>query len=122
MIYVYTALTALILATGQTYWKKAALGFSMLKGAGRSLPQSILGTIFSLNFVVGAFLYITATVVYLWLFSKYPFSIVQITMISFGLILSTAISLIIFKENLTLLNFVGVGVIIIGVFLVAWRV
>lgn len=117
MVYFLTLVTSFLLATGQTFWKKAALSFPENQKT-YPLLKAVALVIFSPKFLIGALLYVMATLIYLWLFSKYPFYIVQISMVSFSVILSVLISYFIFKEQLSPLNYFGVLLIIIGIILV----
>lgn len=120
MIYLLTFITALIMASGQTFWKKAAVSYSLLISSGNSM-DALLKTLLSLNFIFGAFLYVCATMVYLWLMSRYPFFVVQISMVAFSIILALFIASIIFREHVSLINYFGVLLVISGIFFVVWK-
>lgn len=119
MLYVIAAFTALLLATGQSLWKKAAGGFSSFSMS--SLLPSLAKIFLSPYFLIGAVLYVTATAIYVWLFSKYSFSAVQISLVSFSIIFTLFISNLFFKEHLELINYIGVPILLIGVLLITWR-
>jgi drug/metabolite transporter (DMT)-like permease len=120
MLYLMTIVTAFLLSVGQALWKSAALGFSALQKE-NTLIGAILKVMFSVKFIAGALVYLIATLIYLWLFSKYPFSAVQITLISASLVLSVVISRFIFKETLNPINYLGIVIILLGVFLATKR-
>jgi drug/metabolite transporter (DMT)-like permease len=121
MLYIQTIITALLLAAGQSLWKMAALKFPIYQNEGLSLFVSGFKTLFSVYFISGAFLYILATLIYLWLFSKYPFYAVQVSLVSFSIIFSLIISRFIFKESVALINYFGIVLVLIGVILVIWK-
>jgi drug/metabolite transporter (DMT)-like permease len=114
MLYLLTLITAALLAAGQALWKSAAIALPALQ-KNNSIFQAIIKVLLSAKFIAGAFLYVVATLIYLWLFSKFPFSAVQITLISASLALAVLISHFIFKENLYLINYLGVLIILVGV-------
>ncbi|MEI6266714.1 MAG: hypothetical protein WCP14_02390 [bacterium] len=119
MLYLLTIFTAALLATGQMFWKKAAVTYPTLIADHLSPTSAALRVIFSTKFFIGAFLYVVATLIYLWLFSKYPYYIVQTTLMVTSLVLTAAISVFIFKEELSLINLLGISIILFGVFLVS---
>ncbi|HBG81386.1 TPA: hypothetical protein DDW69_00940 [candidate division CPR2 bacterium] len=119
MQYLLSAITALLLAIGQSLWKLSAAAFN--NQGDESLIKAISKVIFTPNFIIGAFLYIVATMLYLWLFSKYPFYAVQILLVSFSLIFSLLVSNFIFKEQINLVNYLGIPLILIGAVLVIWQ-
>lgn len=119
MLYLFTVLTALLLAVGQMFWKKAAVTYPELISNNVSSGSAAFQVIFSSKFFVGAFLYVVATLLYLWLFSRYPYYIVQTTLLVTSLVLTAMFSVLIFKEELTPLNLLGIAVILLGVFLVS---
>jgi len=121
MLYIETIITALLLAAGQSLWKMAALKFPIYQNEGLSLFVSGFKTLFSVYFISGAFLYVLATLIYLWLFSKYPFYTVQVSLVSFSIIFSLIISRFIFKESVSLINYFGIVLVLIGVFFVVWK-
>lgn len=120
MLYIFLFITALLLASGQSLWKKAAINFPIYLKNNTPLIPAIFKVIFSKFFIIGAFLYIIATLIYLWLFSKYPFYTVQISLVAFVIILSLIISNIIFKESINTINYIGVSLVLIGIILVTW--
>lgn len=121
MLYFLTAITGLMLSAAQSLWKTSAVNFPRLTASGMSTVNAAIQVFFSLKFISGALLYVLATLLYVWLFSKYPFYAVQISLVSFSIIFSLIISNVIFKENLQLMNYLGIPLILIGVSLVVWK-
>jgi drug/metabolite transporter (DMT)-like permease len=117
MIYILTAITALLLVSGQSLWKMAANNLDKSSPLIHSLSKVLLTP----QFIVGAFLYALATLIYLWLFSKYNYSVVQLSLIAFSVILSSLIAVLFFKEHFSIINVVGVFVLIAGIMLVTWK-
>jgi drug/metabolite transporter (DMT)-like permease len=117
MIYILTAITALLLVSGQSLWKMAASNLDK----GSPLVQSLFKVLFTPQFLMGAFLYIIATLIYVWLFSKYNYSVVQLSLISFSILLSSAIAILFFKETFSIINYIGVIILIAGLILATWK-
>ncbi len=122
VLYIYTVITALLLVTGQSLWKTAAGSYNVYLKNGASLFKALVMVLFSGKFLIGVAVYIIATFFYLWLFSRYHFYTVQVTLISFSIIFSLFVSYLIFKESMSIINYWGVILIIVGVFLVTWKI
>jgi drug/metabolite transporter (DMT)-like permease len=115
-MYFYVFIVAIFLATAQTLWKIAGNNYASLAKDFSSLA-AILKTAFSPQFIAGAILYVVATAIYVWLFSRYTFFAVQVTLISTSVILAALISYFFFKENPSPINIFGLVVIIVGIVL-----
>ncbi|PIP31067.1 hypothetical protein COX25_01360 [bacterium (Candidatus Howlettbacteria) CG23_combo_of_CG06-09_8_20_14_all_37_9] len=121
MLYIFSAITALLLATAQSLWKTSTNNFPEYTKNGLTLFQAAIKVLFSLHFISGAFLYIIATLIYLWMFSNYSFYAVQISIVSFAIIFSFLISHFVFKETANLTNYLGIPLILLGVLLIIWK-
>jgi drug/metabolite transporter (DMT)-like permease len=112
-------LTALLLVIGQSLWKVASKAFLVFKG--KSLFTVLFKLILSWQFILGGVFYVVATLLYVYLFSKFPYFAVQLTLVSFSIIFSLLVSTYVFKEGLGLINYIGAFIIILGVVLVTWK-
>jgi drug/metabolite transporter (DMT)-like permease len=121
MVFIYTAITAILLSLGQALWKIAALKFPLHQKDGLSSFEATTKVLLSYHFILGAIIYVLATLLYLWLFSKYPFFIVQITLVSFAIVFSLTIATLLFRENISLINLIGIPLIILGALLATWK-
>lgn len=121
MLYLLTLVAAVVLAGGQALWKTAAVGYPKLITEGIPTFRAAITVLLSPSFIFGAILYVIATLIYLWLFSKYPYYQVQIILVSFSILASLMISRFIFKETFNLVNLVGMLLIIAGAALVTWK-
>lgn len=117
ILYLFSAITALLLVCGQSLWKLAANNLD--KSA--PLIPSLLKVLFTVQFIGGAILYVIATLAYVWMFSKYQYSSVQLSLISFSIILSSLMAILFFKEHFLPINFLGIAILILGLFLVTWK-
>lgn len=117
MIYIYSFITSLIIITAQILWKKASSsgGPIELSNINKDL---LIDLFFSTYFIVGTLLYVVGVFLFVWLLSKYQFSTVQITITSLTIVLGLIVAGVIFKEEINILDMVGVILIVLGIFLV----
>lgn len=116
MFYIYTLIAAVLLVAAQSFWKNASSSL----GVSLSL-KTLYSLIVTPSFLVGALLYVLATLIYIWLFSKYPYFSVQITLITFSVIFTLLVARLVFKEDLILINYLGVPLLVLGVVLATWK-
>ncbi len=115
-----TVFTTILIASAQVLWK-----IGLEKIGGFYLPtQNIFANFFriaiSFYIILGLFLYVIATIVFLFLINKYPISlIVPLSSISF--IFTMIAGIIVFKEQVNLTNWAGAIVILIGVYLITYK-
>ncbi|MCM3272401.1 hypothetical protein [Paenibacillus elgii] len=102
----------LLLVLGQTIWKIGVSKVSL------NTAQDALNLMISPWIWAGGLLYVLATGIWLYLLSKLPLSYLY-PMQSVAYVFGLIISLILFKEFIPLTRWIGVAVIMIGVYLVA---
>lgn len=117
MIYILALLISICLILGQSLWGSAVKKISPV---GRNVPfiEVLSGVLASPKFWLGAFFYGTGTLIYLLLLSKVKFFSVQISMTGLAIIFSVLISHFIFKESITVVNFIGIVLVLSGILLV----
>ena len=100
---------SLMLATGQIFWKLSMTGreFSLNY-------KVIIKVIFSPLFLAGIVLYGLATILWIYLLSKFELSYIY-PMIAFAYVFGAFMSVIILKENISLLRLSGILLVVIGV-------
>ena len=81
-------------------------------------PPTLFKVIFNLFIIVGVGLYVLASVVWLVVLSRAELSYAY-PMIGMSYIITSILAWIIFKENMTLFRFLGIGMIISGVYLIS---
>lgn len=112
MVYFLLILNILMLVSGQVLWKMAV----------SNIEQWSISTFISLAispyFLGGAILYIMATGIWLIILSKLPLSIAYPSQ-SISYVLGTIIAFVLFKETILPTQWIGMLVIILGVFLIA---
>ncbi|MSR68540.1 hypothetical protein EXS66_02025, partial [Candidatus Saccharibacteria bacterium] len=95
---------ALSLVTAQSVWRSAVVDDKIFSG---SLTAAIMNAATNPKMWLGALLYIATTILYLFLFSKLKFFVVQISVTGLALIFTAAISHFIFHEEITIMNLTG---------------
>jgi hypothetical protein len=103
---------ATLLVTAQAIWTTGVRRYSLLQGSPRQIAMNLLT---SPHMWIGGLIYVVATVVYLMLLSKLRFFSVQISMTAIGIVLSTLLSVVLFKEQLSYLNLLGAALVLLGV-------
>ena len=72
----------------------------------------------NLPIVAGVVIYAAATLLYMYVISKFKYGTSYTMIVSFSLIGATVMSTLFFDERMLRVNFVGIAVVMVGVFLV----
>jgi multidrug transporter EmrE-like cation transporter len=112
--YVLILTNIVCLVLGQTAWK---YGLENIQLSG-SLVQKFFQIIFSPLILLGFALYVFATVIWMYLLSKLPLSFLY-PLQSIAYVLALFIAVYLFKEQIPVTRWIGVTVIMFGVYLVA---
>lgn len=113
--YALIPLMATLLVTAQAVWGSAIKQQHLLEGSWRTIATNLIT---SPRIWLGGFIYICATGVYFLLLSKVKFFSVQVAMTAVSIILSTILSVVFFKEALTIVNIMGMLLVLLGLTLV----
>lgn len=113
--YLLVPVMAMLLASAQAMWNSAIKNQHLLQAKASSAFTNVLS---SPRMWLGAFLYIVATVVYFILLSKNKFFSVQVSMTAVAIIFSTVLAAVVFNEKISLVNAVGMLVVLTGLTLV----
>jgi uncharacterized membrane protein len=119
MVAVWSVLVAFLIVTGQSLWKSVA--DSVSKSHSISSMDGLLAILKYPKLYLGLFVYGLATVAYIILLGKYKYFQVQSVVVGGSILLTIAMSSIVFHEHITTLNSVGLVLILIGVLLVISR-
>lgn len=112
MVYSFLLMNILFLVAGQILWKVAVMNI-------KSWSIHAIGTLLlSPFFWGGAMLYVLATCLWLVVLSKLPLSVAYPTQ-SISYVFGAVLALLLFKETVTTVQWVGMIIILFGVFLVA---
>lgn len=115
MLYVVMILSNIcLLVAGQTLWKFG------LQNRDLTGLKSIIFAMFTPWVIGGLVLYVIATVIWIYLLNKFSLSLLY-PLQSLAYVAAIFISLFVFHEHIPLLRWVGAGVILVGVTLVAAR-
>ncbi|WAH38828.1 hypothetical protein [Alicyclobacillus dauci] len=104
----------ILLVAGQTLWKYG------LKDRDLTNLKSVIVAMFSPWVIGGIILYVVATVIWIFLLNKLSLSLLY-PLQSLAYVAAIFISIFIFHEHVPPLRWVGVGVILVGVSLVALK-
>lgn len=115
LIYLILPVAAVTLILAQALWRTAVVDDKILEG---TLGTIILQSIANPKVWIGIILYASTTILYLFVLSKFKFFAVQLTITGLALIFSTFLSYFVFHEKISLVNIIGLSVILIGIYLV----
>ena len=111
MNYLLIFINIVLLVSGQTLWK-VGIAHVQIKGL-----KSVLLAMFSPWVIAGIVLYVIATVVWIYLLSKMPLSLLY-PLQSLAYVMAVVVAIFVFKEHVSILRWVGVAVILLGAALV----
>ena len=120
MLYILALIVSACLIAGQASWG-TAVKHIVNSGIAPGSIDLLLRMPLQVQFWLGTFAYIVATGLYFILLSKAHFFSIQMTMSAVAIILSTALSVILFKESISVLNYTGIVILIAGVFLATYK-
>jgi drug/metabolite transporter (DMT)-like permease len=121
MLYILGLAVAVQVVLAQMLWKIASMQIQH-DLAGEALSSKAVWMVgLSWKIWLGLVLYGIATVLFIWLFGKYPYFIIQSFVTSCTLILTLLASLGVFHERISVVNFLGVICLLFGIFLVAQK-
>lgn len=112
MNYILILFNIVLLVLGQALWK---IGVEKIQ---LNEPGDIISILFSPFIVIGIILYGLATVIWIYLLSKFPLSFLyplQSLAYVFGLI----VAIVLFQEYVPITRWIGVGIILIGIYFIA---
>lgn len=113
MKFLLIIINILCLVLGQTVWK---MGLENIELHG-NIVQKLFQIVFTPLIFLGFVLYIIATVIWMYLLSKFPISFLY-PLQSLAYIFSLFVGLLIFKEFIPITRWIGTGVILFGVYLI----
>lgn len=119
MIYLLGVLVAGLLVLGQSFWKSGSTEVSEANFLEN--PINFIASYLNFKILVGLLIYGATTILYIWLLSKYRYSTLQAIIIPASLVLTFFVANSFFKEEITTANFLGLGLIILGVWFATWH-
>ena len=121
MLYLLGILVAFLLVTGQALWKIGVGRAHLQLSAEYLFSSKVTGLIFSPYIIGGFAIYAIATLIYLGLLAKYQYSTVQGLVVPLSLIAAFIIARYAFHERLSVTNYIGLVVLVVGIFLATRR-
>lgn len=121
MFYLSGLIFALLLVGGQTFYKLAVDNVGFELSLSFIFSRRMLDFLFSWQFLVGVVLYLLATALNFWMLSKFKFSSFQGLAIPLGLVFSFIAGAWFFKDQISVVNIIGLGIIISGVVLATYN-
>ena len=115
------AIVGILLAIGQSLWKQASTQGNFRLSPDFVFSSKMLAFAVSPLVIVGTLLYVVATLVYMAMLARFPYSNVQGLIVTASLVSSFVIARFIFRETFSITNFVGIGLLLLGVFLLTRR-
>lgn len=119
--YIIALIPIFTAASAQILFKKGISEFGRLEFSIAGVFNLIPRILQSPWLLTGMFLFGISFLVYLFVISKLQLGVIYPIVTSGGVILISLISWLLFKENLSTLQIVGIAVIIFGIFLLATK-
>ena len=122
MIYLFGAIFALLLTAGNTMYKYAVDAANFEISPEFIFSKKMVSFLLSWQLLSGLALFIVATMLSFWMLTKYEFSAIQAVTVPVVMGLSFMVGAwILNEESLSAINYFGLGVLVLGVILAAWR-
>lgn len=113
MIFVLLFINIVLLVFGQTLWKTGLTGIELEPDL-----DSLLRLASNLYIIGGLVVYGVATVIWLYILSKSELSLVY-PLQSLSYVVAAIVAIIVFKENISMTRWAGLGFIILGAYFVS---
>lgn len=120
MAIVYSIIVSVLIVFGQSMWKSTVTDL-VAKNVQLFSPNGFIQLILSPKLIFGTIIYGIATIVYIYLLSKFDYFQTQSIVVGASLVLTLIIATSIFREQPSIVNVVGVGLIVFGSVLVISR-
>ncbi len=105
-----------LIVMGQAFWK---IGLFRNDSENLDTIRSWVSLLTTPWMLLGAVVYIAATVYWILLLKRFPLGLAYPLIIGFALLNSIVVSTVFLREGLTLLQMIGLGLMIVSVFLLA---
>ncbi|WP_349408674.1 EamA family transporter [Pseudalkalibacillus sp. SCS-8] len=112
MIYLLLLVNVFLLVGGQMLWKVGAAGIDSWN------VSTFIYLLKSPFFIGGGLLYVVATFIWMYIITKLPFSVAY-PLQSLSYVVGVLAAYFYFKENVDVSQWIGVCVIVLGVYLIA---
>lgn len=116
MFYVYSVLFSFFVVAGQAMYNKAVNDENFELTTGFFFSKKMVGLITNPMLLGGFALFLGATAVSFWMYTKYDFSNIQAATVPVILIMSYLVNYWFFDGSLGMASIVGFAIIVFGVF------
>ena len=117
MFYVYSVLFSFFVVAGQAMYNKAVNEENFELTTGFFFSKKMVGLLTNPMLLTGFALFLGATAVSFWMYTKYDFSNIQAATVPVILIMSYLVNYWFFDGSLGIANIVGFAIIVFGVFI-----
>ena len=121
MLYLSGLLFAIQIVVGNALYKSAVEKSNFELSGDFFFSKRIFDLLLSPMFLLGLAFFLAGTAVNFWMFTKWEFNAIQLVIVPLVLIFSVMVGWRFFEETISLVNAVGLGVILIGVVLATIR-
>ena len=104
-----------LLVAGQAMWKFAMGNVLKTGGDFSLLLRSPLQILLNPVFLLGCIIYAAATVLYMYVISKYNYGISYAMIVACSTILASLVANLLFKEQFTIINIAGLALVVSGI-------
>lgn len=118
MVYVYGILVAFQVVLGQILWKIAAEKHQFQLKKEYLFSYDFIHFVFSPQVILGVISYASATLVFMALLAKSDYTNLQAIVVSSSLALTFIAAVVVFRENISLWNLLGLVFLLAGVILI----
>jgi len=108
-LYLLVLVNVVLLVSGQTLWKLGIPSDAPLNSLGK-----VIMVMFSPWVIAGLALYVVATVIWIYLLSRLPLSLLY-PLQSLAYVAAVVVSIFVFHEHVSLMRWIGVAIILVGV-------
>jgi drug/metabolite transporter (DMT)-like permease len=112
---------ATMLVIAQAIWKVGVEKHHFSPDAGYLLSSKMVSFIVSPEVIGGVMIYVVATLFYMAMLAKYPYALVQTLVVPTSLLIAYLVARTVFHERLSLMNYLGMALLLVGVVLVTRR-
>jgi drug/metabolite transporter (DMT)-like permease len=119
VLYLLSFVAAIQIVAAQALWKRAVDDHAFRLTRDYIGSAQFLGLVTSPGVLLGVALYASSTLVYLSLLARYEFAVVQSLVVVSALLIAFLIGGLIFREHISGVQLLGLGFLLVGVWLVS---
>jgi len=118
---ILSVVVGFLLVVGQALWKASMSTNEIVINRPVSLEalaKTAAVILLQPLFILGCMVYLLATMLYVYVISKYNYGVSYAMIVACSTIFATLLSALIFKEKIYTLNIIGIVIIVLGIILV----